>query len=238
MRMASSRNLSRLAAKKRPNDRPFLSFSIRSCHSSALLPIRSRMPANFAEILALPSRKSRTVWSTRRIRSSTHCLRSSNPSPSKNARRTQREMQWYQRVTDTSTNSLRAIVLGGSPWKIRMVYANAVWASRSYRGDFLRISFSDRRLASMGARAPHSAQYLRGIVRGAFSVDRRCNACPITSYYVHGTVPALLRLSASQVLVEEPDDELHQIALRGLQVEAVGQNWEGDPPGDVPPCGN
>ena len=29
-------------------------------------------------------------------------------------------------------------------------------------------------------------------------------------------------LSAPQVLVEEPDDELPQIALRGLQVEAVG----------------
>jgi hypothetical protein len=35
MRMASSRNLSRLAAKKRPNDRPFLSFSIRTCQLSA-----------------------------------------------------------------------------------------------------------------------------------------------------------------------------------------------------------
>ena len=32
----------------------------------------------------------------------------------------------------------------------------------------------------------------------------------------HGTVPPLLRLSGPQVLVEEPDDGLPQIALRGL----------------------
>jgi hypothetical protein len=31
------------------------------------------------------------------------------------ARRTQRVMKWYQRVTDTSINSLRAIVMAGSP---------------------------------------------------------------------------------------------------------------------------
>jgi hypothetical protein len=40
-RLAISRSLSRLAVKKRPNDGPFLSFSIRSCQRPALLPIRS-----------------------------------------------------------------------------------------------------------------------------------------------------------------------------------------------------
>jgi len=43
-----------------------------------------------------------------------HTLRSFGPSPSKNARRTQRVMQWYQRVTAGSTNCARAMVIGGS----------------------------------------------------------------------------------------------------------------------------
>ena len=54
-RLASSRNSSRLAAKKRPNDRPFLSVSSRTCQLSALLPMRSRMPASSSDILTLPS---------------------------------------------------------------------------------------------------------------------------------------------------------------------------------------
>ena len=32
-------------------------------------------------------------------------------------------MQWYQRVTDTSINCLRAIVVAESPWKIRLLHA-------------------------------------------------------------------------------------------------------------------
>ncbi len=47
-------NLSRLAAKKRPNERPFLSFSIRSGQFSPRLPSRSKIPATSAEILAFP----------------------------------------------------------------------------------------------------------------------------------------------------------------------------------------
>jgi hypothetical protein len=43
------------------------------------------------------------------------------------------------------------------------------------------------------------------------------------SFQPQGTVPPLLRLYALQVLVEEPDDGLPQIALRGLQVEAMGR---------------
>ena len=54
-----------------------------------------------------------TTWRT--FRSSTHCLRFNKPSPSKNARRTQRVAQWYHRVRETSISSLRAIVIGGSP---------------------------------------------------------------------------------------------------------------------------
>jgi hypothetical protein len=39
-------------------------------------------------------------------------LRSSPPPPSKNALRTQRDTQWYQRATDTSPNLARAITIG------------------------------------------------------------------------------------------------------------------------------
>jgi hypothetical protein len=39
-----------------------------------------------------------------RSRSSIHCFRFDGPSPSKNARRTQCEMLWYQSVTDGSTS--------------------------------------------------------------------------------------------------------------------------------------
>jgi hypothetical protein len=39
-RLAVSRSFSPVAAKKRPNHRPFLSFSIRRCQHSALLPNR------------------------------------------------------------------------------------------------------------------------------------------------------------------------------------------------------
>ena len=55
------RGFSLLAAKKRPNHRPFLSFSIRCCQLSAPLPIRSRISASSAEIRGFPSRKSRPV---------------------------------------------------------------------------------------------------------------------------------------------------------------------------------
>jgi hypothetical protein len=41
-----------------------------------------------------------------------HIRRSLAPSPSKNARRTQRVTQWYHRVTDGSIKSGRAIVSG------------------------------------------------------------------------------------------------------------------------------
>jgi hypothetical protein len=54
----------RLAAKKRPNNRPCLSFSIRACQLAAVLPSRSSIPARSAEIAALPLRNSRAVEST------------------------------------------------------------------------------------------------------------------------------------------------------------------------------
>ena len=43
-----------LAARKRPNNRPLWSFSIRNCQFSARLPSRSKTPASSAEILAFP----------------------------------------------------------------------------------------------------------------------------------------------------------------------------------------
>ena len=51
------------------------------------------------------------ISASSRSRLSIHTLRSLAPSPSKNARRTQRVMQWYQRETDGSTRCARAIVM-------------------------------------------------------------------------------------------------------------------------------
>jgi len=50
-----------------------------------------------------------------RVQIEFHTLRSFGLSPSKNARWTQRVMQWYQRVTAGSTKCARAMVIGGSP---------------------------------------------------------------------------------------------------------------------------
>ena len=58
---ATSCNRDREAAKNRPSNRPPASFRNRDCHFSALLPSRSRIAPNSAEITALPSRKSRPV---------------------------------------------------------------------------------------------------------------------------------------------------------------------------------
>jgi hypothetical protein len=58
---ASFFNLSRLAAKKRPNNRPAHSFSSLVRQLSALLPSRSKIPASSAEIAAFPLRTSRFV---------------------------------------------------------------------------------------------------------------------------------------------------------------------------------
>jgi hypothetical protein len=41
------------------------------------------------------------------------------------APRTQRAMQWHQRVTDSSINCLREIAMAGSPWKIRPLHTIA-----------------------------------------------------------------------------------------------------------------
>ena len=48
-RSAISCNFAWLAAKNRPSNRPFRSFSIRTCQLWALLPSRSRIPASSAE---------------------------------------------------------------------------------------------------------------------------------------------------------------------------------------------
>ncbi len=56
-RSATCRNLSRLAAKNRPGHWPSLSFSSRTCRPSALLPSRSEMRANYAELMTFPLRK-------------------------------------------------------------------------------------------------------------------------------------------------------------------------------------
>jgi hypothetical protein len=53
-RSATWRSRSRLAAKKRPNNRPLRSLSSRARQLSALLPSRSRIPASSAEIAAFP----------------------------------------------------------------------------------------------------------------------------------------------------------------------------------------
>src|SRR5208282_1317724 len=58
-------NRARLAAKKRPSNRPADSFCNRACQFSALLPRRSKIPSSSAEITALPSRNNRPVYSTR-----------------------------------------------------------------------------------------------------------------------------------------------------------------------------
>ena len=58
------RNRARLAAKKRPSNRPAASFRNRACQISALLPSRSKTPASSPEITALPSRNNRPVYST------------------------------------------------------------------------------------------------------------------------------------------------------------------------------
>ena len=63
--LATSRNRARLAAKKRPSNRPAASFCNRACQFSALLPSRSKIPASSPEITALPSRNNRPVYSTR-----------------------------------------------------------------------------------------------------------------------------------------------------------------------------
>ena len=52
-----------------------------------------------------------------------------------------RVMQWYQGVTDTSTNSLRAIVIGGSPVKIRMLIREQYASQEHPAEDFLEIPF-------------------------------------------------------------------------------------------------
>src|SRR5271157_2637782 len=64
-RSATSRNRARLAAKKRPSNRPAASFRNRACQFSALLPSRSKITASSPEITALPSRNNRPVCSTR-----------------------------------------------------------------------------------------------------------------------------------------------------------------------------
>ena len=89
-RWAISRSLSRLAAKKRPNDRPFLSISIPSCQRCALLPIRSRIPASSAEILAFienPPTPNAKICASSSIRFSIHSWRSEEPSQSNDASR-------------------------------------------------------------------------------------------------------------------------------------------------------
>ena len=55
-RDASSRSLSRLAARKRPNSRPVRSFSSRASQLFASLPSRSKIPASSTEIAAFPPR--------------------------------------------------------------------------------------------------------------------------------------------------------------------------------------
>jgi hypothetical protein len=60
-RAAASRKFSRLAAKDLPNKRRVRSFPRRARQLSALLPIRSKIPASSAEIVAFPLRNSRAV---------------------------------------------------------------------------------------------------------------------------------------------------------------------------------
>ena len=58
-----------------------------------------------------------------------HPLRSSAPSPKRNARRTHRVTQWYHRVTEGSTRCARAIVMVNSPGVIGPSYLNRSTAS-------------------------------------------------------------------------------------------------------------
>ena len=63
------------------------------------------------------------ISASSRSRFSIHTLRSVAPSPSRNARRTHRVMQWYHRDTAGSTRCARAIVIGGSPGLIPIIHA-------------------------------------------------------------------------------------------------------------------
>jgi hypothetical protein len=62
---AISRNLARVAAKKRPSNRPPPSFSIRTCQLWALQFSHSKIPVSSGKIEAFPWRKSRPLYSTK-----------------------------------------------------------------------------------------------------------------------------------------------------------------------------
>src|SRR5262249_34785090 len=63
---ATSRNRSRLAARKRPRKRALLNFSKRDHQLSALVPRRSKMPDSLRDVVALPLRKSTArIWARR-----------------------------------------------------------------------------------------------------------------------------------------------------------------------------
>jgi len=56
---------------------------------------------------------------------STYFFRSSSPSPSKEARRTHRDTQWFQRGTEASISRDRAIVIEGVFWCMRVLNVDA-----------------------------------------------------------------------------------------------------------------